>query len=467
MLNSILDHILFQSGDYSIAVSQVLGLLLIIILAFLAYRLTQAKWRIDFFNNHDVEQINRRRFEKYLRQLILLITILLIVRLFKLDLELYRIGKEDSDDSVVLRYSLLIIGLIILVGAWLTEWFLNNIIINKYQKDLASDDTEFKDLESTDQARNSITKLVQYVVICLALIAIIKNFNLDFELFPYTINKEEEIFRPSKILVIILVFLAAQIIVWLITQVVLFGFYQRKRIDKGSRFAINQLIKYVIYFIAAIVAIQSLGINMTLLLGGAAALLVGVGLGLQQTFNDFFSGLVLLFERTVSVGDILEVGGVVGTVKRIGLRSSIIETRANVSIVIPNSKLVNDNVNNWTHFVDYGRFSVEVGVAYGSDTSKVKKLLLKSVNDHPLILNYPTPFVRFESFGDSALLFTIYFFSNRFMIIEDVRSDVRFNIDKLFRENNINIPFPQRDLWVKNVDDFKIQVENKSKNKEE
>ena len=199
MLNSILDHILFQSGDYSIAVSQVLGLLLIIILAFLAYRLTQAKWRIDFFNNHDVEQINRRRFEKYLRQLILLITILLIVRLFKLDLELYRIGKEDSDDSVVLRYSLLIIGLIILVGAWLTEWFLNNIIINKYQKDLASDDTEFKDLESTDQARNSITKLVQYVVICLALIAIIKNFNLDFELFPYTINKEEEIFRPSKI----------------------------------------------------------------------------------------------------------------------------------------------------------------------------------------------------------------------------------------------------------------------------
>jgi small-conductance mechanosensitive channel len=135
------------------------------------------------------------------------------------------------------------------------------------------------------------------------------------------------------------------------------------------------------------------------------------------------------------------------------LRSSIIETRGNISFIVPNSKLVNDNVQNWSHFVDHGRFHVDVGVAYGSDTSQVKKLLLEAVNDHHLTLDYPVPFVRFGEFADSSLNFSVFFFTNRFLIVEDIKSDIRFKIDKAFRANNVSIPFPQRDVWMRKVEE--------------
>ena len=119
-------------------------------------------------------------------------------------------------------------------------------------------------------------------------------------------------------------------------------------------------------------------------------------------------------------------------------------------MVVPNSKLVNDNVINWSHYSNRVRFEVTVGVAYGSDTALVKEILLSVVNDHDDVMPYPIPFVRFNDFGDSALLFTVYFFSRNFMFIENVKSDIRFEIDKRFRANHITIPFPQRDVWFKN-----------------
>ena len=129
------------------------------------------------------------------------------------------------------------------------------------------------------------------------------------------------------------------------------------------------------------------------------------------------------------------------------------KTRSNVSIVVPNSKLVNDSVKNWTHFVDHVRFDVSVGVAYGSDTKLVKKLLLTATNEHHQVLDYPVPFVRFNNFGDSALEFTVYYFANRYLIIEDIKSDIRFRIDELFKEHGVSIPFPQRDIWIRKSGD--------------
>jgi len=187
---------------------------------------------------------------------------------------------------------------------------------------------------------------------------------------------------------------------------------------------------------------------MTVLWGGAAALLVGLGLGLQQTFNDFFSGIILLFERTVELGDVLEVDGTVGTVKLIGLRTSILETRDNITVVVPNSKLVTNNVTNWSHFDKKVRFQVNVGVAYGSDTKLVKELLLKVAMENTAVLEQPSPFVRFTNFGDSSLDFELHFYSREFIDIEDVKSDLRFEIDTFFRENNVDIPFPQRTIWM-------------------
>ena len=188
---------------------------------------------------------------------------------------------------------------------------------------------------------------------------------------------------------------------------------------------------------------------MSLVLGGAAALLVGIGLGLQQTFNDVISGLVILFERSVSVGDVLEFDSTVGIVKRIGIRASTIETRGNTSIVVPNHMLVNEKVVNWNHFSEKVRFSIDIGVAYGSDTELVKKLLLESVLSNPYVEKYPASFVRFQNFGDFALEFSLYFFSRNLLIIEDVKSDIRLEIDKLFRQNSISIPFPQSEIHIR------------------
>lgn len=451
MLNRFFDYALFSSGSFEILVSQVLALLGVAIISVTAWRITKARWRIDFFNKNEVTPVNRRRFERHLRQLVFLFTVLACIRVLKLDFELFNSGEGGEDGNIILRYSILIIALIVLVLAWLTEWFFSNVVVNKYEKDRREEILKANE-DSPENVRTTITKLVQYIVIVLAGIAVIRNFGWNFEIFPYTVDKVEKSFTINKVLVIGLIFLLAQIVSWLVTQVVLYSVYKKREVDQGTRFAINQLLRYVIYISAFFLGIASLDINMTLILGGAAALLVGIGLGLQQTFNDFFSGLVLLFERSVSVGDVLDIGGQVGSVKKIGLRSSIIETRGNISFIVPNSKLVNDNVQNWSHFVDHGRFSIKVGVAYGSDTRLVKRLLLQAVNEHNLVLDYPVPFVRFEDFGDSALTFSVFLFTNRFLIVEDIKSDIRFEIDALFREHNISIPFPQRDIWVRTAE---------------
>lgn len=455
MLNKIFEFDLFTVGNLDFTISHLLGLLFIFVFTYLALKLTKAKWRLDFFQRHDVDAANRRRFENYLRKLILLFMTYFIIKLLQLDAELFNI----DNGRIILRYSIIIIGLIILVAGWLAEWFFSNILINQYAKDRLEEILDSD--ESPDQVRSTINKLVQYIVIVLAAIALIKKLDWNFVLFTYPMaGGKDWVLTSSKVLTIVVIFLIARISIWVLTQVALFSLFKRKEIDQGSRFAINQLLKYLIYFIATILAIEGLGINMTLVLGGAAALLVGVGLGLQQTFNDFFSGLVLLFERSVSVGDVMDVGGTVGAVRKIGLRSSIIETRSNVSIIVPNSKLVNDSVRNWTHFVDSVRFEVKVGVAYGSDTKLVKKLLLTAVNEHHQILDYPVPFVRFNDFGDSALVFTVYFFSNRYLIIEDILSDVRFRVDELFREKGVSIPFPQRDIWFRHKDEGIPDIKN-------
>jgi len=277
------------------------------------------------------------------------------------------------------------------------------------------------------------------------LFLVLQSFNLDYTIFP----NEKYNLQVSDIFEAILILLFARLIYWAITQVILWNYYKRSKVDTGAQYAINQLLQYVIYVIAILLALSSLGVQMTVLWGGAAALLVGLGLGLQQTFNDFFSGIILLFERSVSVGDVVNIGGLIGTVKKIGLRASIVETRDSVAIIVPNSKLVTDNVVNWSHYDAKARFSINVGVAYGSDTELVKNILLKTASENIYIKKHPAPFVRFTNFGDSSLDFELLFYSRNFIVIEDVKSDLRFEIDKTFRENDIIIPFPQRDIWMK------------------
>lgn len=442
MLNKFIDTELLHVGTWSLTAGQCIGMLFIILFIWLAWKVTKAVWRVRFYTKYHIELPQRQRFERYLRQLIVLLGLFASVRTLHLDPLFY------DNETIKLRFSLFILAIVILVVANIADWTLSNVLTHSYRREHSAAGTNIS--MTREEVVGIATRTVRYIVIVMSVILLLRNFNLDFSLYQQELKDGVQFdFKITKILVVILILLCARLISWLLTNVALYSVYRQRDIDEGSQFAINQICKYIIYLIAIFVSLNNLGINMTLLLGGTAALLVGVGLGLQQTFNDFFSGLVLLFERSVAVGDILTVDGVQGTVKKIGMRSSIIETLGNRNIIIPNSRLVNDNVLNWNHYDDTVRFDVPVGVAYGSDTALVKQLLLQSVSEHPDILDFPKPFVRFTNFGDSSLDFVLYFFSDKLLFQEDVRSDVRFEIDRLFREYSIAIPFPQRDVWLR------------------
>ena len=218
--------------------------------------------------------------------------------------------------------------------------------------------------------------------------------------------------------------------------------------DKLKFISVFKFIKYFTYIIVVFVVLSSSGVNITPFLAASAALLVGVGLALQEVFQDVIGGLFIIVDKSLLVGDIVEVDNKVGRVIDIKLRTTRALTRDDKVIIIPNHKFITDTIYNYTQNHKSTREFVRVGVAYGSDTEKVKTLLLKSVNAQQGVLKKPHPFVLFEDFGDSALIFSIYFFISDSFIDPKIKSDIRFTIDTLFRENGISIPFPQRDVHM-------------------
>jgi small-conductance mechanosensitive channel len=224
----------------------------------------------------------------------------------------------------------------------------------------------------------------------------------------------------------------------------------KKQFDPGRSHAILQIIRYILWITAILLSLQVLKIKLTLLLAGSAALLVGLGLGLQQIFQDVMSGIAILFEGSLKVGDIVEIQNeIVGRVIEIGIRTSKIETRDNIIMVVPNSKFVSDIVINWSHMEKKTRFHIDVGVSYGSDVKLVTSVLLKCAEDHGKVSTSPKPFVRFKDFGNSSLDFQLYFWSTETFQVENIKSEIRYEIDAAFRQNQITIPFPQRDVHIK------------------
>jgi small-conductance mechanosensitive channel len=252
-----------------------------------------------------------------------------------------------------------------------------------------------------------------------------------------------------EILIILLILIATLFIIRIIRKVFRIR-EKRKEFDPGRSHAIQQILKYVLWIAAILISLETVGIKLTLLLAGSAALLVGLGLGLQQIFQDIMSGVAILFEGILKVGDVVEIkNDIVGRVVEIGLRTSKIETRDNIIMVIPNSKFVTDIVINWSHMEKKTRFHVDVGVAYGSDVEKVTRVLLQCAGDQQKISVSPKPFVRFTDFGNSSLDFQLYFWSTETFSVEFIKSDLRYKIDAAFRQNGIHIPYPQRDIHIK------------------
>ncbi len=218
--------------------------------------------------------------------------------------------------------------------------------------------------------------------------------------------------------------------------------------DKVKFVTLFSYLKWFLYIIILLLTFHNMGVDITAVFAASAALLIGVGLALQTLFQDIISGVFILVDQTVHVGDIIELDGKIGRVEDIKLRTTRAVTIDNKVLIIPNHLYLTNTLYNWTENGTITRENVKVGVAYGSDTQLVKKLLLEVAHEHKDVYKHPEALVLFTNFGDSSLDFKLIFTLNDSFQSGIPKSDIRFAIDKKFREHNISIPFPQRDVHV-------------------
>jgi small-conductance mechanosensitive channel len=245
---------------------------------------------------------------------------------------------------------------------------------------------------------------------------------------------------------IVLFFIANRLKKWLINSLL-----TKSTMDLGARIAMGTIIKYLFILIGFVVIIQSIGVDLSTLTVAIGALGVGIGFGLQNVTNNFVSGIIILFERPIKVGDRIEVGDISGDVIDISMRATTVVTNDNISVIVPNSEFISSRVINWSHNDRNVRFNIPVGVSYKEDPQKVKELLLSVANDNTAVLKKPSPDVIFNEFGDSSLNFILRVWTTKLIQTPQVlKSQLYFEIFKRFREDGIEIPFPQRDLHIKN-----------------
>ena len=264
--------------------------------------------------------------------------------------------------------------------------------------------------------------------------------------FKSFLNKEislgqSVILNPKSILIILLAFL----ITWIFLKTVKKIVYRALSEDAKIKFeSIFSFFNYFIYLVVTLTTINTIGIDLTGFLAASAALLVGVGLALQTFIQDIISGVFIIADQTVHVGDIIQIDGQIGKVENIKLRTTRAVTRDNKVLIIPNHMFLTKILYNWTENGSLIRESVSVGVSYNTDIEMLKDKLIEIALKHPLIHKDNKPFVLFDDFGENSLNFTLVFSMSNSFNLHKVKSDLRFSMNKLFKENNIEIPFPQR-----------------------
>ena len=260
---------------------------------------------------------------------------------------------------------------------------------------------------------------------------------------------------PGQLLLGMVVFVVLVSIVRWVSYRLEHRWLARTPLEPSLRESVATLFGYTAFVVAILIGLGIGGVDMTKFAILAGALGVGIGFGLQNIVNNFVSGLILLFERPVRTGDYIAVGNSEGTVRKVRIRATEIQTLNNQNIIIPNSELISTHVTNWMLRDRHCRITVGVGAAYGSDTELVRRILLEVAEEHPLVFGMqqsqaPTPMVWFTNFGDSSLDFEVKCYIQDVTKRYIVASEMRFEIDRKFREHDVTIPFPQRDVWFKN-----------------
>lgn len=263
--------------------------------------------------------------------------------------------------------------------------------------------------------------------------------------FSYQISNEEVKVTVGLIVLVVLAFLLTSVVLRVIRSFITSKLLEE---DKLKFISVFKFIKYFVYLAVILITLSSTGVDVTILLTASAALFVGLGLALQELFQDVIGGIFIILDKSLLVGDIIELEGRVARVFEIKLRTTRALTRDDKVMIIPNHKFISDTVYNYTQNHKTTREVVRVGVSYGSDVEKVREVLLECAREQKGILKKPEPFVLFEDFGDSALLFGLHFYISDSFVDPKVKSELRFKINNKFRLNDITIPFPQRDVHM-------------------
>ncbi len=252
--------------------------------------------------------------------------------------------------------------------------------------------------------------------------------------------------------ILLLVFLFASVIIVerILQRLLIRRFLSKTRLQPSLQYGLSRIFGYTLIAIGFYVAFQAVGFDLSSLAIVAASVGVGVGFGLQNIINNFVSGIIILAERPISIGDRIEVAGVAGRVTKIQLRSTTVVTNDNITMIVPNADFISNTVTNWSHGDPKVRIRVPVGVAYGSDLKLLQQLLLEAAGEHPKALRDPSPVVLFNEFGDSSLNFELGVWTQEMTAAPiHFTSEMNFIIEQKLRENDIEIPFPQRDLHVR------------------
>lgn len=237
-----------------------------------------------------------------------------------------------------------------------------------------------------------------------------------------------------------------------INKIVAYRILKNTKLDIGVRIAIGSIVKYAVLTIGFVVILQTAGIDLSSITILFGALGVGIGFGLQNITNNFVSGLIILFERPIKVGDRIEVAGISGDVIDISMRATTILTNDNISIIVPNSEFISSTVINWSHTDRNVRFNFPVGVSYREDPCRIRQILLEIALENPGVLKDPKPDVLFTEYGDSALMFNLRIWTNAYIGRPGVlKSQLYYEISRRFREEGVEIPFPQRDIHIKEM----------------
>ena len=268
----------------------------------------------------------------------------------------------------------------------------------------------------------------------------------NFELF----HLGESPFTTKTFLLLALSLFLLFYISSIIRKILVNKIFPRYDLDIGVSQSIATIVRYLLIIVGLIIIFQTSGIDLSALGLLVGALGVGIGFGLQSITNNFISGVIILFERPIKVGDRIEIDDLAGNIIEIKARATTIITNDNIAVIVPNSDFINSRVINWSHNNKEVRLNFPVGVSYKEDPGRIRKLLLEVVAENTGVLNSPEPYVLFEAYGDSSLNFILQVWTSEYTDRPNIlRSELYYEIFEKFKENNVEIPFPQRDIHLK------------------